>query len=488
MMAAAKHPTALLRPSPASHKTSLTRLLPSLPSAASAAAALFLSLLCAPFCDFAALSIQVYDPAGNPLLQTRLGFGLWRHQIFEIVGGGLQIEDSCTYYDEDVVSVDPAWAAARAFGCLAPIIGGLNLLYLCWHYWRAWLSAEAKSYALGVIQSRIIGAVFVVVAFYQGLTLLFLRSSVCKTNPSAGLPSWGAEEVDEFHEWLESTVEPAIIEYSERCTMSTGANLTIGCTLCWFVAGVLSCAVHPPTRPGSVQDDVAACAPPDERNDGEELDLAEKGEEEHAVALDDGQEDASAEEQKVDASAPADTPDGGEEIDGTELAAKKNEEERAVARDDGQEVANTEEQKDQVSEGENENQTETSQVDQQNESEQTVSAPTDEADGGEEERGDLPVEHEEEDHAIASEDGKGAEDAEGEQKMQPSNVEEEQQPSLQIEPKKEDEPKADHSTQPVPQPNQSEKTSTQRMAKPSTQGKTQKARAKPQTRRRRYRK
>lgn len=216
-----------------------------------------------PWCDFATLTSTVVDSSGSLLVETRLGFGLWRYQTFTLQDGGLYIENSCTGYDPSMVDIDSAWKAARAFGCLALIIGGLNLMN---SYWQVNRSDEERR--IGATQPRISGAVFIVASFYQGLTLFFLRSSICKR---------GGES--KFQEELELSLHPAVMIYDDKCTLSTGANMTIASTICWFVAGIFSCMANPPKSPEFIQCNDAyevEAAADESDNDVKEVDDAEK--------------------------------------------------------------------------------------------------------------------------------------------------------------------------------------------------------------------
>ena len=155
----------------------------------------------------------------------------------------MYIENSCSDYDGTIavshsdsdelsasLEVNSAWKASRAFGCLAILIGGLSWMYLCYHIYyyqyykpssdasesdnndtsdddeedehkRRWISEE-------ITQARIIGGIFFVAAFYQGLTLFFLRSSICNTETSDG---------SELRQQIGSSAE---IIFGTNCSMS----------------------------------------------------------------------------------------------------------------------------------------------------------------------------------------------------------------------------------------------------------------------------
>ena len=141
------------------------------------------------------------------------------------------IENSCSgYHDDDddgaVIDVDTAWKAARAFGILALVIGGVNLFY--YSYWQSFRKNQ-----FGFRSRKISGAIFIVASFYQGLTLFFLRSSIICTSSGTGNKFLLAE--------LGVALKPAEIIYDEQCALSIGAYMGIASTICWFAAGVFSC-------------------------------------------------------------------------------------------------------------------------------------------------------------------------------------------------------------------------------------------------------
>ena len=162
------------------------------------------------------------------------------------------------------LEVNSAWKASRAFGCLAILIGGFSWMYLWYHIYyyqyyksssdaaagegannnnditnnddseeeeeeeehkrRRWISEE-------ITQARIIGGIFFVAAFYQGLTLFFLRSSICNTNGNG-------DGSIELRQKIGSSAE---IIFGTNCSMSSGAHMTIASTVLWVVSGTLLC-------------------------------------------------------------------------------------------------------------------------------------------------------------------------------------------------------------------------------------------------------
>lgn len=203
-------------------------------TASFASAAFLLGCLSVPWCDFATLTSTVVDSSGSLILETRLGLGLWRYQTFTLRNGGLYIENSCSGYDDDLVEVDSAWKASRAFGIMALVIGGVNLLYLYWQVCCCYRSKDGSNVGGATTQASILGGIFIVASFYQGLTLFFLRSSICTGGGG-----------NKFQQQLGLSLQPAEVIYDERCALSTGANMGIASTICWFVAGVVACTTNP---------------------------------------------------------------------------------------------------------------------------------------------------------------------------------------------------------------------------------------------------
>ncbi len=133
------------------------------------------------------------------------------------------ITNHCIDYDTSLVKQDAAWKAAKAFGILALIIGGLYLIYFHWQVYR-----HDPNDSLGNTQKRISGAVFIVACFYQGFTLFFLRSSIC-----------GSTDDYELQGQLGVPLRPTIeVVFGDSCKLSEGAWMCIAATSCWFAASV----------------------------------------------------------------------------------------------------------------------------------------------------------------------------------------------------------------------------------------------------------
>jgi len=213
-----------------------------------ASTAFIIGCLSLPYCNFVSLStiLTVYDGTSwQIILSTTLGLGLWSYQSSKEENGGLLIQDTCVKYDTDNVDVNGAWSASRAFGILALIIGGSNVMFGYWLVYRRRSSTVSNEHSHETAQnteqdtekdsptaalcggertqSHITGALYIVTSIYQGFTLFFLLSSICS----------GQSELSN----LSNIVSPAEVIYGE-CTMSVGANMALASTILWFISGV----------------------------------------------------------------------------------------------------------------------------------------------------------------------------------------------------------------------------------------------------------
>jgi hypothetical protein len=140
-------------------------------------------------------------------------FGIWYYESLAAISttDGNYIVEYCQAYP-DTVEIDASWKAARAFSVLvfifACIIVGTLLYASCF--------PARAGHSLG----RCMPPLYLLMAIFQGLTLLFLDSAACKANPLLdGLGS---------------------IIFQETCTISTGAKIFISATVFWAAAAVSS--------------------------------------------------------------------------------------------------------------------------------------------------------------------------------------------------------------------------------------------------------
>eukprot|EP00581_Thalassiosira_minuscula_P009426 CAMPEP_0183707732 /NCGR_PEP_ID=MMETSP0737-20130205/4225_1 /TAXON_ID=385413 /ORGANISM="Thalassiosira miniscula, Strain CCMP1093" /LENGTH=219 /DNA_ID=CAMNT_0025935461 /DNA_START=146 /DNA_END=802 /DNA_ORIENTATION=- len=150
-----------------------------------------------------------------------LQFGIWYYQFFSVVftvDGAFAFE-SCHGYP-DWVSLDGSWKAARAFSVLTFIFSIIVLVTAC-------VSACAIA-GTGRITFAWEAPVFLMVALFQGLTLLLLNSNVCKNNLLI----------------QDVTTKYPDIGFPDTCSLDTGAKLSISAMVFFFVASVSAFLAH----------------------------------------------------------------------------------------------------------------------------------------------------------------------------------------------------------------------------------------------------
>ncbi len=117
----------------------------------------------------------------------------------------------CQGYPDTVV-IDASWKAARAFGILVFIFSCIVVAALLY---TSCFPARA-----GIKFGRLMPPLYLLMAIFQGLTLLFLDSTACKANPLlSGLGSF---------------------VWPETCAISTGAKCYISATVFWAAAAFSS--------------------------------------------------------------------------------------------------------------------------------------------------------------------------------------------------------------------------------------------------------
>jgi hypothetical protein len=109
-------------------------------SIGAASLAFILGLFSTSKCQFVSTSFSLrFDGDGvfdnnNPLADTttnlvQLSLGLFRHQQFGVDNGMFHVDNTCTSYATTAITIDTNWMAARTFGILTLIIGGIHLLH-----------------------------------------------------------------------------------------------------------------------------------------------------------------------------------------------------------------------------------------------------------------------------------------------------------------------------------------------------------------------
>lgn len=140
-------------------------------------------------------------------------FGIWYYQSVAAVSttGGTYLVEYCQVYPDTVV-IDASWKAARAFGVLVFIFSCIVLAAL--------LYTSCLPTRAGIKFGRFMPPLYLLLAIFQGLTLLFLDSTACNANP--------------LLEGLGSFVWP------DKCVISTGAKCFVSATVFWAAAAVSS--------------------------------------------------------------------------------------------------------------------------------------------------------------------------------------------------------------------------------------------------------
>lgn len=144
------------------------------------------------------------------------------------VNGETFIYNTCSYYNtlEDNFgfnySIDAKTRTVMAFSIITPVIGGLMLIGACWANCRAFSDKRWKS----------IGAIFVFMSIFQGITLLVQSSSICNDNPVL--------------QYIAATSPDLYDTFASDCEWATGYILAITGVALWFVAGACCFVVPAP--------------------------------------------------------------------------------------------------------------------------------------------------------------------------------------------------------------------------------------------------
>jgi hypothetical protein len=161
----------------------------------------------------------------------------------------LQVTKQCVDY-ESGTSIDAAWKAARAFAIIAPAVAGLLTLNLymapcCIFFTRKTWSTLAFFF-------------FLILPGLQGLTLLFLISNACASNPLLSLDGIlsavqslrnvtttvsTTTNVTTTGESVSSSSDPLV------CLMDWGTYANIVSMILFCVTGIVMMIMGPPTRP-----------------------------------------------------------------------------------------------------------------------------------------------------------------------------------------------------------------------------------------------
>jgi hypothetical protein len=214
-------------------------------SIGAASLAFILGLFSTSKCQFVSTSFSLrFDGAGafddnNPLADTttsssnlvQLSLGLFRYQKFGVDNGMFHVDNTCTSYATTAITVDTNWMAARTFGILTLIIGGIHLLLLllvgvCIH------SSDSGSERKMSIMKIISPWVYLLCCLFQGLTLLILNSQLCNNSNNNN---------NSIRQSVENLLTRATIQWSDNgCSMESGSKMATSSVVFWLLACILS--------------------------------------------------------------------------------------------------------------------------------------------------------------------------------------------------------------------------------------------------------
>lgn len=214
-------------------------------SIGAASLAFILGLFSTSKCQFVSTSFSLrFDGAGafddnNPLADTttsssnlaQLSLGLFRYQKFGVDNGMFHVDNTCTSYATTAIAVDTNWMAARTFGILALIIGGIHLLLLL--LVGVCIRSRSSSYEkMKKIMKIISPWVYLLCCLFQGLTLLILNSQLCNNNNN---------NTYTIRQAVENLLTRATIQWSDNgCSMESGSKMATSSVVFWLLACILS--------------------------------------------------------------------------------------------------------------------------------------------------------------------------------------------------------------------------------------------------------
>jgi len=156
--------------------------------------------------NFVCQSIKFEPLQGNNL--PSLNFGIWNYKgtaAYQDYYGNVYAFKKCNSFP-DSVNFDSKWKTAQAFSVIAFLLGFLSMFIAC--------VAPPK-------MMKAAAAFYVLVGFFQGLTMIQLSSDFCENN--------------EFVAGMDL--------YQDSCEMDSGFKLNISATVFYFCAGLACCFV-----------------------------------------------------------------------------------------------------------------------------------------------------------------------------------------------------------------------------------------------------
>jgi len=123
---------------------------------------------------------------------------------------------ACTTYG-NLMGMDSAWDAARAFSIVATVLGVFSLFLACLSFMKPILWC-------------CVSMLFALATLSQGLTFLFFKSNVCN---GFAAPAQSYSDI--------SGNNSVDVSYDERCRLGTAAKLGIAAICLWFLGALASC-------------------------------------------------------------------------------------------------------------------------------------------------------------------------------------------------------------------------------------------------------
>lgn len=163
-------------------------------------------------------------------------------QTIQVSTGGqttIHAVDVCVAFSSTYV-IDSKLKAVRAFSIIAPVIGGLLVIPLCF---------APCFYFFSVSTWKIVAMLFlVIVTLFQGLTFLVLQSNACSVNPLLAEAPPGLVGQFAWETFIKTS-------YKSQCSWDAGSTTNVVAVVLWFLTGLAMLAVGVPTRepPGPVE-------------------------------------------------------------------------------------------------------------------------------------------------------------------------------------------------------------------------------------------
>jgi len=169
----------------------------------------------------------------NPPITMELGIWYYSYFSFLLNTSGAYVYESCNAYP-NITAIDATWKAAYSFAIITFIFGVFALVASCVTLCSTNCGENmggSPNSAFSLCSAKGTSFFYLFVAICQGLVLLFLSSNACNSEVLMGLGGING---------------PALngVTFTEKCSMSTGAKLTISATVFWVCAAAASFMAH----------------------------------------------------------------------------------------------------------------------------------------------------------------------------------------------------------------------------------------------------